>query len=52
MAKINIDLEKFISLLKQLDSEIDKNFNNDFKLEIKAIGGFAMIYHANEHNIK
>ena len=52
MAKINIDLEKFISLLKQLDSEIDKNFNNDFKLEIKAIGGFAMIYHENEHNIK
>lgn len=49
MSKINITLETFGNLLKELDNML---MEASIRIKIKAIGGFAMMYHANQYEIK
>ena len=46
-----LSVEDFVDLLHQLDAFIGSK-NPEFQLDIKAIGGFSMMYHEKETSLK
>ena len=46
-----VGYETFMQMLKELDQYIAKEYDPSYVLEVRAIGGFAMIAHEASHGL-